>query len=169
MTDINDVFANATRVTKTVPLCLKGDLQAEWEDLERQRQAALAKPRSDSLAGDNGEVRAITELMESVREQMEANVVPFRIEGLPKRKWSNLVAQHKPRPQDEEAGLDYNAETLPVVALAACCVDPKMSVEQAERLVDETLTQGQWEQLWWTVLQANNKKVDIPKSVSGSA
>lgn len=169
MADIADVLATATPPTKVVPLCLAGDLQGEWEELERQRQALLSRPRGDSLAGETGELRAVEELMDGIREQMEKATVPFRIRGLPKRRWSDLLARHQPREQDKTQGLDYNADTFPVVALAACCADPVMTEEQAARLVDEVLTQGQWSELWWAILQANNRKVDVPKSVSGSA
>ncbi|GIH70346.1 hypothetical protein [Sphaerimonospora thailandensis] len=169
MTDINDVIANARPATKTVPLCLAGDLQAEWEDLDRQRRELLAKPREDSLASDGGELREVEELMDAIREQMAEKVVPFKIQGLPKRPWKALADQHPPREADRENGLDYHADTFPLAALVACCIDPKMTPEQAERLVDEALTQGQWDELWMAIISVNKLKVNVPKSVSGSA
>lgn len=165
MATFEDVLAAAAPVTRTVPLCLAGDLQAEWEDLERQRRDLATRP-ADSLAGGGGELREIAERMNTLREEMQAKTVTFRIRGLPKRRWSDLIAKHGPREQDRDEGLDYNAETFPVAALAACCVDPELSEEQAARLVDDILTNGQWALLWRAILEANNRAVDIPKSVS---
>lgn len=166
--EFDDVLATATPVTKAVPLCLAGELQAEWEDLDRRRKAIKAGPASDSLAGAGGEARAVEERMDAIREEMDKATVTFRVKGLPKRRWSNLAAEHPPRPEDKEEGLDYNAETFPLAALVACCVDPVMTLKQAERLVDEVLTQGQWDGLWVAVMLANTRRVDVPKSVSAS-
>ncbi|OPG10557.1 hypothetical protein [Microbispora sp. GKU 823] len=166
MATFDDILAAAAPPTRTVPLCLAGDLQAQWEDLDRQRRDLAARPAGDTLAGAGGELRDVTQRMDAVREQMQAKTVVFRIQGLPKRRWSDLIAKHAPRPEDQAEGLDYHAETFPVAALAACCVDPELSEEQAARLVDEILTNGQWAALWRAILEANNRAVDIPKSVS---
>jgi len=170
MTTIDEVFAFATPVTRTVELCLAGELQAEWEELDRKRTRLLQASPGDSLIGGAGseELRKVEKRMEDLRKRMEKATVTFKIRGLPKRRWSDLCAQHPPRKEDTEAGRDYNAETLPVAALAECCVEPKMTREQAERLIDEVLTQAQWDELWFAVLRANNFKIDVPKSVSSS-
>jgi hypothetical protein len=167
MADINEILGQVRLPEKTVPLCLRADLQSEWEDLERQLRQAQQKPGNDSLAGNNGEVRDIAELMESLREQMQEHIVDFKLRALPKKKWSDLHAQHKPRQEDKDGGLDYNGETFPVAALAACCYDPAMTVEQAEQLVD-TISQGQWDELYLGVFMLNRGRVDVPFSASAS-
>ncbi|MFC4006644.1 hypothetical protein ACFOY2_05390 [Nonomuraea purpurea] len=173
MATFADVKKKAKLPEKSVPLCLAGDLQAEFEELERQLQIERTRPdKPGATMAASGRSPAETELaqrIEALRERMQADTTVFRLRALPKKKWSDLVAAHKPRPEDKENGLDYNGDTLPVALVAACCVDPQMSVPEVEELVDEVLSQGQWDELYSGAFFLNRRKVDIPFSASASA
>ena len=173
MTTFADVKKNAKLPEKTVPLCLAGDLQAEFEELERQLQIERTRPdKQGATMASTGRSRAETELaqqIEALRERMQAATTVFRLRALPKKRWSDMIAQHKPRPEDKEAGLDHNGQTLPVAVVAACCIDPQMSIPEVEELVDEILTQGQWDDLYLTAFMLNRRNVDVPFSASASA
>lgn len=156
-----DIKASARLPQKTVPICVRGDLQAEYEDLERQlKQAEAAAYRT--LAGATEEAATIKELMAGLREQMRENTHVFTLQALPKKKWSDLIAQHKPRDEDRANRQDYNAETFPLAAVQACCVSPVMSLAEVTELCDQILTQGQWDSLFLAVFLLNRADVEVP-------
>lgn len=148
-----------------VPIVMRGDLQARFEELERQLQDARRKPETDSLVGTSGEARRIAEEIETLRQEMQGHVRVILLRALPRKAWSDLVKEHPPRKQDAPA--DHNRETFPVAALAACSVKPKMSTEQAGRLVDR-VTQGQWTALWNKIIELNGGSGEVPFSVASS-
>ncbi|WP_326828674.1 hypothetical protein OIE13_22300 [Streptosporangium sp. NBC_01810] len=169
MSTFADIKSKARLPEKLVPLYL-GSLQAEFEDLERQLDEERAKPNPGTLAsaGRTPEEIKLAEAIEDLRQEMQADVTVFRLRALPKGKWTSLMAKHPPRTEDREEGNAYNMETGPIAAVAACCVDPQMSVPEVEELVDEMLTQGQWDALWSTVFYLNRRKFDVPSSVAAS-
>jgi hypothetical protein len=91
----------------------------------------------------------------SVRLYMDGDTderVTFTFKALGRHEWLALVKAHPPTdeqqaeyeqaqaelgiPSDKYQRLEYNAETFPVALMAACCVHPEMTVEQAQALWD---------------------------------
>jgi hypothetical protein len=167
MIDIDEVIASAKLPEKTLPLNLRGDLQAEWEDLERQLRVAQENADDDTLAGDP-KARKIANRMVAISKEMAEHTVVFRFRALPKTAYSDLLTKHKADENTEHQvdGLDW--DTYPTALIAACSVDPKMSVAQADRL-SERVTDRQWDDLFATALSCNRDKVDVPFSFSASA
>jgi hypothetical protein len=162
-----DAFLEGLKLPETeVPIVMRGDLQARFEELERALDVARRKPESDSLAGGGSEARQIAEEIEALRAEMQGYVRVFLLRALPRKEWSDLLKEHPARKQDAPA--DFNRETLPISALAACSVKPKMSEAQAGRLVD-AVTQGQWAVLWQAILGLNGGSGEVPFSVAASA
>jgi hypothetical protein len=168
---IEDVFADAKLPTRSVPLCLRGDLVSEWQDLERRFKAANQAADEDSLASANSsEAIELSRQMEDLEEQMRASTRTFRLQGLPGSEWRALLSAHPPREGDEkDAQVDFNRDTFGVAALAACCVVPRMTLAQAGKLVDGTLTDGQWNTLFANVWNMHTTAVDVPFSLAASA
>jgi hypothetical protein len=84
------MLAGARLPEKTVPICLRGDLVAEFERLDRQLQEARRKP-ADSLAG-TGEGE-ILDRMETVRQQMQDHSYDVVLRAKPKAEWRALCAE----------------------------------------------------------------------------
>lgn len=161
MTAFADIRAAAKLPEKTVPLCLRGDLQAEYEGLERDlRQAKSAA--SGTLAGTSEDAKAIEELMAGLREQMRANTQVFTLRALSKKRYSDLGAKHPPRDEDRMNRLDHNGDTFPVALIQACCIDPVMTLPEVEELCEEILTQGQWDTLFLAAFLLNRSDVEVP-------
>jgi predicted phage tail protein len=164
MTDLDTALAGAKRPERTVPLCLRGDLQAEFEDLERQLQVEQERP-GDSLAG-NPAVRQIAEQIEGLRQQMQDSTVVVRLRGLGNAEWNALVRSHEPRDGNEtDNSLGYNVETFFPALVKACLVD--VTDAQWDRLY-EAITSGQFENLNDAALAVSRRKVDVPKSFVAS-
>jgi hypothetical protein len=82
--DINEITAairQAHRPECTVELCLAGDLQAEWEMLERQR-LAVQRSTADSLEGGAGQ--DIAQRQDALRDRMAAAMVTARLRAMPR-------------------------------------------------------------------------------------
>lgn len=168
---IDDVFAESKLPRRSVPICLRGDLVAEWQDLERRFKAANTAPEEDSLASTkSADAVELAKQMADLQEQMRASTRNFRLQGLPGSQWRELLKAHPPREGDEgDAGAEFNRDTFGIAALAACCVMPKMTVAQAEKLIDEKLADGQWSTLFAHIYQMNSSEVNVPFSFAASA
>jgi hypothetical protein len=168
---IDDVFADAKLPTRSVPLCLRGDLIAAWQDLDRRFNQANEAPDEDTLASATSEeARDLAQQMADLEEQMRAATRTFRLQGLPGSKWRELLKAHPPREGDTgDQQTEFNRDTFGVAALAACCAMPKMTLAQAEKLIDEKLTDGQWNTLFAHVWNMHTTAVDVPFSLAASA
>lgn len=165
---IADLRAKVRRPEKSVPLCLAGDLQAQFEELERDLDAARNKPSSGTLAGGNPEATEIAQLIQALEAEMREHIETFRFRGLTRREYKDLVAEHPPSAEDEEKGNDVDWETFGVGLIAACCVSHPMAFAEAGELVD-ILTAAQFGTLFQAAQSVNIHGVDIPKSFSASA
>lgn len=130
--DWKSLVAQAQPTTKTVRLCLRGDLVH-----------ALAEAEA---AGDDS-----TEL----RQQVADATVTFTIKGLHRQAYRALEAKH-PAP-DGAAG--WNVATFPEALVRACLTDPV--IDAGDPLFD-VLTPGQVEKLFEAAFLACNEVDDLP-------
>lgn len=82
------------------------------------------------------------EALSDAEEAVEAVTTLFRFEGLSAPEWDALMDDHPPTADQarkaRKAGLTapvWNEDTLPAALIAACCVEPKLSVEDAQRIL----------------------------------
>lgn len=161
-----DVVASATRAERTATVCLAGDLNARYDELEVQLQRLTVD--RDSLADGDGR-RAIAAEMEAVREKMRASEHFFTFRALAPKEWSDLLALHGPREDKSEA---FNVDTFPQACVAACLVRVKnadgdeleFTEADVESLWDEVLSQGQRNELFGAAWEANTGRVSVPFS-----
>lgn len=153
MADIKDVLAvvsqSGNRRRATARICLRQDLvgqhiekDAELQRLTEQFAEGILKPK------------AVQELAQQVRDleaEIEANTVEFVFESKPERDWTSLVAAHPPTKKQLEANrnADHNPDTFRPAAIAATCVDPAMTVEDAAQMRD-LLHPASFDHLWQT-------------------
>ncbi|MGW7359473.1 hypothetical protein ACWGI0_23275 [Streptomyces sp. NPDC054802] len=162
MPDIKDVLKKVRPRELTVPVCLAGDLAAEVERLEA-KLSSLSEWRPDSIADQNPGIE-IAEKIASARREMQESEVEFTFRALGAEAWSDLVAMH-PGKTDEEA---WDVDTLQPALVAASCVDPVMTREQLDELF-EGLNLGQRQQLLDAAWQVNGEATSVPFSLHASA
>jgi predicted nuclease with TOPRIM domain len=163
LTTYDEIKSLAKLPTKAVPLCLRGDLQAEYEELEREQKALKERQkRGGTLSGSSDELKALEEKIAVLREEMQESTKVFTLRGLPKKKFSDLKASKPLREEDKESGVDYNGEEFPVLLVQACLVDPALTIPEVEDLVETVFTQGQWDLLFWSSMYLNRGTVEIP-------
>lgn len=169
MTDLKSMLAGAHLPERTVPVCLRGDLAAEFEELERKLEQATDTP-SDSLAG-NG-TGDILDRMEALRERMREATVTFRLRALSKPRWRALLAAHPPRrgddgePLAEDVTIGVNRETFFDAIIRACLVDPEVDDEAWDMMAGENgrLTDRQLSTLTDAAWEVNRGEVSVPFS-----
>lgn len=154
----------------TVPICLRGDLAAEHELLDRQLEKLVDQPVA-KLGGDGrGELKQRIQALEA---EMESATYPFRLRALSRPAYREFTADHPPRKTDSGAvderdeGLGVNAETFFEALIRRCLVDPVLDDDSWARLVD-ALTDRQYNRLADVAFGLNRRDVDVPFSHAAS-
>jgi hypothetical protein len=151
-----EVMALAKPRETVVQLCVSGDLAAEADRLTAEL-AALKDSPGMSLADGEERARVQSELDEVAGLMREAEVA-FRFRALPRKELSDLFAAHPARPDKEE---DWNPDTAAPALVAACAIEPAMSLPEVEALFDVLNEDGR-ARLWSGAWRANNATISIP-------
>lgn len=164
------MLADAKLPEKTVPVCLRGDLVADFEAADRELEQAQKKPAS-SLAGSGTGV--LVERLESLEAEMAGHTYVFRLRAMPRHVWRELMAAHPPRKgEDGELVMEdrltgANRLTVFEPLVRASIVDPELTDEQFADLIGK-LTDRQFEDLTSAAWDLNQGSVDIPFSRAAS-
>lgn len=170
--DIDQLLAQARPAERTVSLCLRGDLVAEFERLEADHVRATERVDT-SLAGEGPSALALAQQMEALRQQMQDSTLVLTVRALvPRSRYTDLVLAHPPRtdlegtpvPQDREG---YNVETFFPALVRASVVDPVMTDDRWARL-DAVLSDRQFDELAISALAVNRGAVSVPFSPAAS-
>lgn len=163
---LDDLLNSAALPEKTVEVCLRGDLTAEVEDLERQMRDV--RTNAQTMA-ERGTVSALAQRIEELRREMQSSAVVFRLRGLNRAGWTALLRAHPPRKDDKvDAAMGYNVETFFSALIRACLLEPEVTDEQWERL-EALLSSKQYDDLADAALTVSRRKVDVPFSFAASA
>jgi hypothetical protein len=161
--ELDALLDGAKRAETIVPLCLRGDLQAEHEELELQLSELRKAKQTDAPGGVD-----LAERIQELEQRMAASTVQFRLRGMPRRDWKKLKEQYPARKDnDVDKFYGFNLDTLFDAAIPACLVEPEVSAERLANLLDE-VTSGQFERLSMAVLELNQKALAVPFSQAAS-
>lgn len=164
MASIDDILGQIRLPEAVYYLCTRADLRAEWEQAE-QDVARAQIDAQDSLAGASTAGKKAAQRVRDLEAEMAEHSIPIRVRALTHKQLSDLIAAHPPR--EDKGERSFNVDTFGVALLAKSAVDPVMSEEKAGLLVD-SLTQGQWDDLWNTIWSLNQNSVSVPKSLRAS-
>ncbi len=159
---LKDRLAAAKPAERSVDVCLRGDLRAEHDRLERE----LSRVRSGvaRTLGDRAEEAGLAEQIERLQEQMADEMLTITVRALSRPDWRKLVEQHPPRPDVEgDRILGANFQGLMEEAAPLCVVDPDLDEEDWERL-NAVLSSGDFDRLFTAVWEVNREGGDVPKS-----
>lgn len=163
---LKDRLKAAKLPERSLQVCLRGDLQAEFDELERQLHAARADtgPAGRRRVGEKSDALAIVEKQNAIREQMAAEMLDIRVRALPRAEWAALIRKYPP--QDDHAGdkaMGVNLEGLMAEAIPACVVDPTLDDDDWAAL-DAVLSSADYDRILSAVWDVNRSGVDVPKS-----
>ena len=157
------VIAAAKPAERTVEICLRGDLVAEVENLERQ----MRDHRTDRMVG-NPQGHKLAQQVERLRADMRASTIVVRLRAMSRRDFQKFVAEHGPRDgnaDDQATGI--NTDTYFDDLIKACAVEPDLSADQWDALLDACNTK-QWDDLSAAAFQLNTQRVTVPFSAAAS-
>jgi len=164
--DLDALLASARRPETVIPICLRGDLQAEWEELDN-RLTALQTGANGKLSGSTGS-RELAERIIQLQKEMEESTIHVRLRALNRVEWRDLLAAHPPRKDnDADKILGFNPNTLFDALIVACITDPELTSEQAAALLD-ALTPSQFDKLADAAWGLNRRDVSVPFSYNAS-
>ncbi|MFL6138799.1 MAG: hypothetical protein ACJ74O_13500 [Frankiaceae bacterium] len=166
--DLDALLNEAALPTTTVPICLRGDLQARFELAERQLADGQRQGGSDSLAS-GADARRIAEQIEALSGEMTAATVTFTLRAMPRPDWRAFVAKHPPRDGvKEDAALGLNNDTFWDALIRDSVIDPQLDDARWAKLAP-VLTDGQYDRLTDAAWALNRRDVVPPRSRAASA
>lgn len=144
--DWKSLVANAKPRTRSVRLCLDGDLLTQLAEAE-----AEAEDRPQTLAGEPVGLKQL-------REAVQDASVTFIVRGLPRSKFRALEAANAKKDSD---GADdgWDMTTFPDALVRACLVTPHI---EAGDPLESALTQGEFEALFLAALAACQEVDAVP-------
>lgn len=145
------------RATRTVSLYVGGDLDLldEYERLQATQPKTLA-----------GTDRA---RLDEIRSELQADTMQFRFQALGRRSLQKLLDTYPPREgKVRDQGLGFNEDEATAALIRKCLVDPDLPEKALDDLLDEQLTEGDYEKLSATVWALNRRSADLPLSLTVS-
>lgn len=162
-----DVIASAALPERSVQLCLRGDLLAALQDLQRQLTDA---EREDKAGGslDGGAAREVAEQIQTLREEMLDHTITVTIRALPRKKFRTMVVEHPPREDNEgDRVLGFNPDTFFDALMRVCAVEPVLD-EALWADLEDKLSDGQWQTLTNAAWAVNERDLSVPFSQRAS-
>lgn len=161
--DIKALIASAALPERSVEVCLRPDLFAQLQDLERQLVDAEQERKSVGASLASGSVsRTLAAEMEAVRQQMLAESTTFLLRALPRKQMRALRAEHPARPDNAMDALrGCNIEDVAEALVRRCVVAPELD-EADWTALDDLLSDGQWQLLAQAAWAINDADVEVP-------
>lgn len=168
--NIKERLKAAKLAERSVQVCLRGDLAAEHDELERRLTNARAGDRAreqrgtSRRMGEKSEAVTLAEQLLSLRDEMADAMLDIRVRALPRVEWQRHVRENPPKPDDEKdsaMGVDFDA--LMAVVTPRCIIDPVLDDEDWEQL-NNVLSSADYDRILGAVWEVNRSGVDLPKS-----
>ena len=154
------------RPQTSIPICLRLDVMAEIEELERQIQAGGGSSEDDVriVASNDADAADRIEELESIAREY---TIDLRIEALDRKVWAAKVAEFTEEDSDGDKVMDMQALIDHVLRMPGVVASPEMTAGELEDLISG-LSDGQWERVMKSVFDLNRRTVTVGKSLTAS-
>lgn len=163
MPDIKALLAKAKPRERTVKVMLDGATAGEIEGLEAELLEVSEDWQPSDLAEEHPG-RGIAARIAELREKARESEAEFRFRYIGDEEYSSLLAAH-PSTSKEEL---FDSESFPRALIAASCVDPVMTADEAKELF-KVINQGQIQRLFDAAWDVHNAAGLVPFSLAASA
>lgn len=156
--DVDALLDEATPRERTIPICLRGDLVAKWEDLTAQFDDSSA---GDGL-GESEKTAGLRAQIADVEAQMKTKTMLLRLRALPKPQADKIIVDNVAREgnkMDQQIG--YNSEAVEAATIRACVVEPELTAGRWAKLA-AVLNPAQWRSIMQACDALNYTSVDLP-------
>lgn len=168
LSEIDAILDGAKKPETKVPLCLRSDLQVEWEKLEAELQVEdRAEPQTLAKATSK-RAKELAEQVRALQAEMEKATVTVTLRAMDRAPWKELQSAHPPRKDSAvDWRLGFNPDTYYDALIGASIVDPVLDEERLAKLLDR-LTAGQFDNLANAAWNLNRSDVSVPFSATAS-
>jgi hypothetical protein len=155
-------------VTAEVTIQLDGEIATALSRLRARHAEAQAYDKDHNVPET---APAIQEEIDQLIEEARDTEVVFVFKSIGAQPYDDLLAEPENQPTEAQRkdGADFNPETFPAALIAAACVDPEISLEDArEMFVDPAWNPAELQRLFFGALEVNTEVADIPLSGTGT-
>lgn len=144
---LDDILGNVARAERVVPICVRGDLVAQVQELELQAVTAEDEDTNNGRLGSEAQAPKLAKRIKTIEAEMRKYTYEFRFRAVPPKQWADLLAEHPDK--KGQLRVDYYSLEFRVAAVAASCVEPEgmADVDGVRRLFAE-LQAGQCDELF---------------------
>jgi hypothetical protein len=89
--------ADAKRAEDTYPVCLRGDLNADWKVANRALERAQEELRSSTSKETASDISGLVERVRAIEDEMAQHTEQWRFRALAPHRFRALAAKHPPR------------------------------------------------------------------------
>jgi len=148
---------------RSVSVCLRGDLVADIEALERDLKAALEDRATNGRLGSKSQAKDLADQIEAKRAEMGEAMVTFRLRAMKASEWRGYTSRH----QGKDGGIDV----LPLMgeAIPASVIEPDDMDAEDWVTFNENTPASEMGKLIDAVWELNMQGVNVPKSPLASA
>lgn len=147
------------RASRSLQLYVGGD----WDLVEEYARLEAERASPSSLAGVD------RSRLDEVGRQIAAGTITFRLQALGRVALQRLMDRHPPRQDNkQDQALGFNEDTATDELLRKCIVEPTFSDTALTQLLEDDLSDGQYEQLSAAAWGVNRRAVPLPLSLAVS-
>lgn len=163
---IAEIMAKKKAVTKRVPIQVDGEVADEILSLRRLHSAARD---SDRLSNDPDKAPAIQKKIDDLVTKSQDTITVFIFKSVGREAYDDMILEHPPTEKQKDDGADFNTDTFPPALVAASCVEPEITLKEANTIFASDQWNGaELRELFFGALGVNTETGDIPLSRSGS-
>lgn len=161
---VDEVLASARRIERTATVCLRGDLQGEFDELLDElatlvtATGELMEDDTDEALGDvtaRTRVAQINERIPVLRREMAQAMWSVRFRGMSSDEWAPFVKKNMPEKGDKKDFFN--------LLLAETAIEPELSLDEVRKL-RKVLTQRAMNELVSKAWEACSEGgIDVPK------
>lgn len=163
---VDDYRKQLTRRRASARVLLDQSIIAAHAEADARLQAALGA--DEGGLAEPEEITALRGAVEAVEAAIAAAEIEFVFEGIGRRAWLALVAEHPPTDDERRDGYDFHPETFQRAAIVASVVSPDDVDADVVLFLANELDLAEWGKLWTACLEANLGVAVRPKSVAAS-
>ncbi len=163
-----EIIRKKKGITKLVTIQLDGEASTRISLLRGQHAAALAY---DTKHNEADTAPAVQEKIDAEIEESRDTEVVFKFKSIGAPAYDKLLNQPENQPSDElkKLGADFNPDNFPPAIVAASCIDPEMTLEEAFTIYNDPSWNGaELQKLFFGALEVNTELADIPLSKAGT-
>lgn len=158
-----EMLAAAKLPERSVAICLRGDLVADINALERELAEVLAQEAADRRMTGVKRSKELADAIEAKRAEMADATLDMRLRALKVSQWRDMVRKYPPA-KDDKSGLGVDITAFMGEAIPASVVSPDDMDADDWETFNDNVPPSEITRLMNLVWELNTQGVDIPKS-----